>query len=91
MINNFDFTVIKDFPGKQRVNEIPMKVLKVKKFDHFEEVQQRIAAFFGVNSKAEYSDLKSACFHDQMIQTIFEYFCLEFKAAPLVFAKFMEE
>jgi len=38
MINNFDFTVLKDFPNKQKFSEIPMKVLKVKKFEHFEEV-----------------------------------------------------
>ena len=90
-ISNIDLAVMKDFPYKLREGDVPLKVCKVKRTDFFEKVGKKIAEFFGAEDVDEYVNLKYDAFDMNMTQIVFEYFCIEFKAAPLVFTKFMEQ
>jgi hypothetical protein len=54
-------------------------------------LQEKITTFFGVTSQKDIEFLKWMGWEPGMIQLVFEFFCGEFKAAPLFFNKFMQE
>jgi hypothetical protein len=91
-LSNFDVNALKEYPRGAKDFEIPLKVLNFKRLDYLELLSTKIAAYWGVVKKEDFEDkLKDLGFDDERKQLIFEYFCSEFRAAPLHISKFLHK
>jgi len=88
----FDLDVFVDFPDKVKGNDTPLIVLKQKDPEKFEDTQKAIALdLFGVGNRDDYHLLTKGNRFWSMayLQLLFEYFCLNFKAAAPSIDKFL--